>query len=219
MIKAVFIDYTGTLMKENSQYALQVAQLIAEKSTIPDIKSVVKIWWKLFTDLENQSYKDTFMTEDEILIKAFNILKREYEATVDQNIFCSLIHKCWSKSPIFEDVKLFFENCNLPIYIITNNDSDYVNVFLEDNELKCAGIISGNMVKAYKPHREIFEKALETSKCKPHEVIHIGDSITSDVNGALDVGINACLLDRSCTQKTDKYMVCSSLDEVLKLLN
>lgn len=76
MLKAIFMDYTGTLMKENSKYAMQVAQLIAKNSTIPDIKTVVKIWWELFTDLENQSYQDTFLTEDEILIKAFSILKK-----------------------------------------------------------------------------------------------------------------------------------------------
>lgn len=119
---------------------------------------------------------------------------------------------------MFEDVNLFFDKCNLPIYIITNNIVDYVNIFLADNGLKCAGIISGTMVKAYKPHREIFEKALEISGCKPDEVIHIGDSVISDVNGALGVGITPCLLDRYCTQKAEKYMVCFSLNEVLEIL-
>lgn len=219
MIKAVFMDYTGTLMSENSRYAIQAAKLVAENSTIPDIKTVIKIWWQLFTDLESQSYRAAFMTEDEILVKAFNDLKKNYAASVRQDEFCSLIHKFWCKSPIFEDVKMFFDKCGLPIYIITNNAENYVNIFLSDNDLKCSGIISGNMVKAYKPHREIFEKALEISGCKPHEVIHIGDSIVSDINGALAVGITPCLLDRSCTRKTEKYMVCSSLNEFLKILN
>ena len=218
MIKAVFMDYTGTLMKENSKYAMQVAQLVAENSNLPDIKTVIKIWWKLFMGLENQSYQEAFLTEDDILVKAFSILKTDYAVTVDQELFCSLIHKFWCKSPMFEDVKTFFDKCDLPIYLITNNAVDYVNVFLSDNNLKCAGIISGNMVKAYKPHKEIFEKALEISGCKPDEVIHIGDSVTSDVNGALEVGIIPCLLDRTGTQKSDTYAVCSSLDEVLKIL-
>ena len=75
------------------------------------------------------------------------------------------------------------------------------------------------MVKAYKPHREIFEKALEFSGYAPHEVIHIGDSVISDVNGAFDTGIIPCLFDRSGTKKSEKYMVCSSLIEVLEKLS
>ena len=53
-----------------------------------------------------------------------------------------------------------------------------------------------NMVNAYKPHREIFEKALEISGCRADKVIHIGDSVTSDGNGAFNTGITPILLDR-----------------------
>lgn len=221
MIKAVFIDYTGTLMQEQSEYAMQMAAMIATNSDLTNIKDIFKIWWGLIKKFETDSYADQYLTEDEILTRAIEVLKQEHGLTIDTERFRSLAHKFWSKSPIFEDVKEFFSKCRQPIYIITNNGSEYVNVFLQDHDLHCAGIICGDMVKAYKPHKELFEKALEISGCNASETLHIGDSVSSDVRGAQSMGINACLLDRTMThseQQPDSCFVCSSLTEVLPLL-
>lgn len=105
---------------------------------------------------------------------------------------------------------------------ITNNGEEYVSAFLKNNGLHCAGIVCGDMVKAYKPRKELFGKALEISGCDSHEVIHVGDSLQSDVQGAMSVGIKACLLDRKAANTPantqEGYVVCSSLTETLTLL-
>ncbi len=220
MIRAVFIDYTGTLMQEESRYAMQLATMMLENSSMESIQEVLRIWWGLIKKYEAQSYAERYITEDEILFRAIHELETEYDFHCDKEEFQALTHRFWSKSPAFDDVRPFFEKCTLPIYLITNNGLEYVRVFLEDQGLQCAGIVCGDMVKAYKPHRELFEKALEISGCTPDEVLHIGDSITSDVNGALAVGIRACLLDRKGAKKGEKpesYQICSSLYEVLDL--
>lgn len=214
MTKAVFIDYTGTIIREDNEYVIKAAKLVASNSTLPDPAETLKRWWKLIKNLENQSYKENFLTEEEIMVKAFESFQKEYSINVEPEVFYSLVHQAWSKAPVFEDVPSFFDRCKLPIYIITNNATEDVNAFLSDNGLQCAGIISGNMVRAYKPHREIFEKALEISGCGPEEVIHIGDSVTSDVKGALGVGITPYLLDRRGKEKSGEYQICSSLDEI-----
>lgn len=42
----------------------------------------------------------------------------------------------------------------------------------------------------------MFELAFNSTELKPEEVIHIGDSISSDVKGAQSVGINTLWLNR-----------------------
>lgn len=219
MIKAIFVDYTGTIIREDNKYVIEAAKLVACNSEISGTREVLMRWWELVRDLENQSYQDTFLTEEEILVKAFDVFKNRYSVTLEPAIFYSLVHKAWSKAPIFEDVNPFFDKCRLPIYVITNNAAEDVGIFLVDNNLRCSGIVSGNMVRAYKPHREIFEKALEISGCKPDEVIHIGDSVTSDVKGALGVGITPILLDRHGEKVSEEYKICYSFDEVMKSIN
>ncbi len=218
MIKAVFLDYTGTLMQEESEYAMQMAMMIAQNSSIKDMKTVFGTWWTIIKELESKSYLKSYKTEDEILCEAVKILQAEYGLKARLEDMRTLAHKFWSKAPAFDDVKPFFTQCKYPIYIITNNGIEYVSVFLEDNRLQCAGIICGDMVKAYKPHKELFEKALQVSGCSADEVIHIGDSVSSDVMGALSVGIKPYLLNRKKEPVTGSFDVISSLLEALELV-
>ena len=48
-----------------------------------------------------------------------------------------------------------------------------------------------------KPHRRIFEWALEQADVPPSSVLHIGDHVDADVEGARSVGIEAVLIDRA----------------------
>ena len=51
-------------------------------------------------------------------------------------------------------------------------------------------------VGAEKPHPPIFLAALAKAGAEPSDVVHVGDQLTSDVDGARGVGINPVLLDR-----------------------
>ena len=51
-------------------------------------------------------------------------------------------------------------------------------------------------VGSEKPHPPIFLAALERSGARPDEAVHVGDQITSDIDGASNVGISPVLLDR-----------------------
>ena len=48
-----------------------------------------------------------------------------------------------------------------------------------------------------KPDPRLFEIALREAGCEPHELLHVGDWLESDVRGALDVGAQAVLLSRN----------------------
>lgn len=50
--------------------------------------------------------------------------------------------------------------------------------------------------RAYKPRAELFNLALKKCGFSADEVIHIGDSISSDVKGASSIGIKPLWLNR-----------------------
>lgn len=52
-------------------------------------------------------------------------------------------------------------------------------------------IIIGGQEPEQKPARSIFDKALKLANCEPHEVIHVGDSLVSDIAGAHNSGITS----------------------------
>lgn len=215
MIKAVFIDYTGTIIQEKGEDIEKVVARIWKNSEIETPQEVIQFWWSQLKALEEKSYGDSFRTEDEIVDCLLDMLCREENLQDNLEELHQLCQRFWMYAPIFDDVKEFFGKCKLPIYVITNNGIQYVQECLKFHGLKATDIISGEMVRAYKPHRELFEKALEISECRAEEVIHIGDSIVSDVKGALAAGITPILVDRKGTGTCSQCRVIHRLIEVL----
>ncbi|HYB97353.1 MAG TPA: HAD family hydrolase [Vicinamibacterales bacterium] len=57
--------------------------------------------------------------------------------------------------------------------------------------------VSGAEHGYMKPHRSIFDKALDKANVKPDEALMVGDSFKHDIEGALNAGWRAVLLRRS----------------------
>ncbi|HEY8170090.1 MAG TPA: HAD-IA family hydrolase [Candidatus Limnocylindria bacterium] len=74
-----------------------------------------------------------------------------------------------------------------------------------------------------KPHRRIFEWALETAGVDPSAVIHVGDHVDADVLGARAVGITGVLIDRRGRYAPDEIPpeteVITSLDQLVPLVD
>ena len=101
---------------------------------------------------------------------------------------------------------------------MTNDGKKYLEMSMEDKGLNPAGIISAEDVRAFKPHKEIFEEALRVSGVSKEEAVVIGDSIVSDVNGAKGCGIKAILLDRKGDAVCEDATVVKSLEEALQII-
>ena len=102
----------------------------------------------------------------------------------------------WVKPPIFEDAHAFFEKSSLPIYVVSNIDRADILEAIAFHGLKPAGVFTSEDAKSYKPRKELFELALRETGLNPEEVIHIGDSMSSDVKGAGALGIKTLWLNR-----------------------
>jgi putative hydrolase of the HAD superfamily len=74
-----------------------------------------------------------------------------------------------------------------------------------------------------KPHPRIFEWALNEADVEPASVIHVGDHVDADVEGARAVGIDAVLIDRggryAADDVPDGVPVIQSLEELLPIVD
>ncbi len=215
MLKAVFLDYTGTIIKEGGKDMEEVVMRICKNSDLHEPKEVIAFLWNLIKNYEKKSYGDAYITEDEIVDRALQDCVEKINLKENLEELHTLIQKFWIYAPAFEDAKEFFKRCTLPIYVITNNGVQYVEKGMIHKGLKPAGIISADMAGAYKPHKELFEKALEVSGYEKNQVIHIGDSVSSDVEGARAAGICPVLLNRKGDVKRNDVQVIHSLTEIL----
>ncbi len=218
MIKAVFIDYTGTIITTGGKDIEEFVRRVCQNSDMTDHKEFTNYWWGMVKEYEGGCGDDSYVTEDEMVDKMLDRCAKEIHLRENFDELHTLCQRFWMYAPLFEDTKEFFEKCPYPIYIISNNGEKYIAEAMRVNDISPTGIISANAVKASKPHPKLFNRALEVSGCKPNEVVHIGDSISSDVNGAKAVGINPILLDRKGNAGNIDVPVAKSLIEALEII-
>ena len=218
MIKAVFLDYTGTIIEEGGPDGMEMLKRCWKNSDIESMEAMLAYWWKLIKAYEAVSYKESYITEDEIVDRALAECAEKIHLKENFAELHRLCQRFWMYAPAFPDTKEFFDKCSVPIFVISNNGLSYVEEGMRDKDLHPAGIICGDMVRAYKPHEEIFLKALEVSGLNAEEVIHIGDSVTSDVAGAVRAGITPVLRDRQGDKSCEGVTVIHSLTEALPLI-
>ena len=218
MVKAVFIDYMGTTVDEHSPEMAEIICRICKNSSVHDPRQVQQFILETRRRYEADSYLDTYLTEDEIVTRLILDMEGKIDLRDDPAVLRDLIHSHWVNAPVFPDASAFFCRCPVPVYIITNNGLPYMEQALRHNELKAAGVVSADTVRAYKPHREIFDEALRVSGCTPGEVVHIGDSYDTDAAGARGAGIRPVLLLRGIARRHDDVDAADGLEQALELI-
>ncbi len=218
MAKAVFVDYTGTLVADMDQNTLEVAERCYKNSSIESVEAMAAYWWKLVKDYEGKFCGERYISEDGIVEKILETCERELGLKENTEELHQLMREFWTHAPVFSDVRPFLENCALPVYVLTNIGEKYVAEGLKEKNIQVQGIFCGDMARAYKPHKEIFETALKLSGYRRDQVIHVGDSVTSDVKGAKSAGIRPVLVDRKGKLDCPDTVTVRSLEEIPDLL-
>lgn len=214
MTKAVFIDYTGTMVQEDEPYTRELLGYFIAHSDLKDPKEILKVVWGKVKEIESESFGDAFAGVDERTDRILEDCVKNCGLKGDLKHMHEVWSKIWVHAPLFDDVKSFFERTKLPIYVLSNDDLCYIQESMKLKGLSPAGIISADMARSCKPSNMIFEKALEIAGVAVDEVVHIGDSIVSDVEPAKKMGITPIYLSRKGDTKIDGVQVISSLDEL-----
>lgn len=217
MLKAIFIDHMGTLVYEESEYLKTLIEKCVNHSMEKDPQKIINTWYQTHDKLLKEYNGENYKKEYDIVLEAFEIMKEKIQLQGDSKEYCDLLTQHWMHTPAYDDTYDFFEQCPLPIYIITNNDTHYVEESMKNLELEPKGIISSEMTHYYKPAKEMFEKALELTKLHADEAVYIGDSLNKDMEAARSVGMRAFLIGN---EKTDdlQITVLESLLDVFQYL-
>lgn len=103
----------------------------------------------------------------------------------------------WTRPGLLPGSEEFVSWCPLPICIVSNIDRADLQAAIQHVGLSLPMTVTSEDVRAYKPRAELFQNGLELLQLQPHEVLHIGDSVTSDVAGANALGIDVAWVNSS----------------------
>ena len=217
-IKAFFVDFYGTIVHEDGEVIKKITQIICDTGKVDDPSEVDSFWWKDFQTMFMNSHGETFETQRSLEEKSLVHTLARFGSDADAKELSNMMFAHWIKPPIFEDSKAFFENSPLPVYVVSNIDTSDILQALAYHDLHPAGVFTSEDAKSYKPGKELFELALRSAGLLPEEVIHIGDSVSSDVKGAAKLGIRALWLNRFGKSVPEGVESISELPEAFSVL-
>jgi 2-haloalkanoic acid dehalogenase type II len=195
--KAVFLDFYGTVAGGDAQAVESVcARIVADLGLNMTAQKLCVDWGNVFFSTIDRCNHDNFRTlyqcECDSLIET---LKPTY-GSVDPIPYADLLHAYWCKPALQPEARDVMRTLGLPICCVSNADTDHLHAAIEAHDLPFDGIVSSEQARCYKPDRAIFDRAMELMDVKPDEVLHVGDSLHSDIGGANALGIASAWICR-----------------------
>ncbi len=209
MIKAVSFDFYNTLVRfwppleEIQQAACHELGLTVREEAITRGYAVADV---LF-NRENEE-RSLSLRSDEERLEFFGRYEQLILETAGIPVSIDLAQRVWKLAMSvpkdfvpFDDAVPALEQLRAAGYkvgVITNLRRDLSQMLQQVGLYSYLDFIVGSEEAGVeKPHPPIFMAALKRAGAAPEEVVHVGDQVRSDVMGALGVGMQAVLIDRS----------------------
>ena len=220
--EALFLDFYGTLVHEDDDVIAQIVQKISAASPgNPDTKDIASFWWSTFRSLFENSFLDTFQTQRQLESLSLENVLEHFDCTIRTDDIDIALFEHWVRPDIFPETKDFLSENPLPICVVSNIDRKDLQEAINYHDLSFAMLVTSEDAKSYKPRNEIFQMALENMGLFPSQVLHIGDSLSSDIAGANNCGIDSFWLNRKDRPVPPDYFPTysgNSLLDILKIL-
>lgn len=199
MIKAVLIDFYGTLVKESGPVVEKTLRRICSTGKEKNPITVLGFWWQCFDRQIKEANRGEFANQFTLALRAFEETVRFFEASEDSGVLCEWMIEQWAHPKPYPESRAFLEELEregMPYYLVTNGDSRFLDIAIEELGAHPAGVISSEKAGAYKPDIRIFQEALARAGVAAEEAVHIGDSAGNDYAAAKKAGIHAIWLNR-----------------------
>jgi len=224
MTKAIFVDFYGTLVEEDDKIVSSIVDNVVKESNIKNMNrnDVGQFWWKEFVSLCNVHNGKNFKLQKEIEYISLKSTALKFESEINVENELERQFEYWKKPAIFSDSIFFLERIQFPVIIVSNIDRNEIIEAIDYIKIGVKNIITSEDTLYYKPNENMFKIAMERNNLSANEIIHIGDSISSDIVGANNVNIKSIWLNRNGKQnKTNVIpdLMANDFIEVIENIN
>ncbi len=194
--KALFLDFYGTLVKEDGRIIDKIVDAIADGSPAkPGRKEILTSW--NFTALCAISFGANFQTQRTLEQQSLARLLEQYQVELDAEVLSAELFDYWRSPDAFVSAGAFLDGVDIPICVVSNIDTADLAAAIDCNGWQFTNVITSQQCQAYKPRPEPFVAGLKMLGVQPADVLHIGDGLGSDIAGANDMGIDCVWINRN----------------------
>ena len=196
-LRAVFLDFYGTVVAEDNPVIGRISTRIAAASPQePAPREIWSFWYQEFLRLCRTSYGLAFRLERALEMESMQRTLDHFAAPLDAEEMCQGLFDYWARPDIFQESPEAIEACPLTVCLVSNVDNADLASALAHAKLSFEFVVTSEDVRGYKPRPEMFARALSLLGVRPDEALHVGDSLSSDVAGAKAAGIAAVWINR-----------------------
>jgi 2-haloacid dehalogenase/putative hydrolase of the HAD superfamily len=187
-LRGLLLDFYGTVVHEDEINIAEITRLMARHaSTGASEAEIGQYWYTSFFAWCGRACGSDFVSQRTLAVESLRETFREFGIllTPEEVIAPQLSH--WMTPPIFPDARSFLDRVRilgLPVCVVSNVDRSDIESAIAAHGLEFAGLVTSEDARSYKPRPEMFHLALDALGLASDEVLHIGDSWSSDVGGA-----------------------------------
>src|SRR2546430_17725882 len=121
---------------------------------------------------------------------------RQFDVGADAAPYVDLFFRVTTKVELYpETLKVL--NALGPVRSAVISNADHEHLAAWNFTLPVEFILISEAVRAYKPHRLVFQRGLERFALEPHDALHVGASDLEDVGGAKAAGLRVAWVIRN----------------------
>ncbi|GKU25004.1 YjjG family noncanonical pyrimidine nucleotidase [Clostridium folliculivorans] len=186
---------------------------------------------KIYSEINTaiwKEFEEGLITQEKLKVERFKRLSNKLEVTFDEIEFAkSYMKHLANASFLFEDSESLVESLykDYKLAIVTNGLTDVQNGRIKKSAIAkyFQDVVISEEVKVAKPDPRIFELALNNLKyTDKSKVLMVGDSLSSDIRGGVNAGIDTCWYNPGEIQNTSDikptYEI-KSLNELKDIIN
>jgi 2-haloalkanoic acid dehalogenase type II len=196
-LDGLFMDMYGTLTGGDRAAVEDTCRAVIEDHGLALTARQLSITWgdAFFHALE-QANGARFETLAELERRTLRETMARLGFHVDPDPYVRRLVAYWRDPPLQAEVLAFLAACPVPICVVSNADRDDLGAALGRHGIDVHAIVTSEDARSYKPDTAIFELALQQTGWNPDRVLHVGDSLHSDVGGAQAAGLRSVWLNR-----------------------
>ncbi|MEV1143904.1 HAD family hydrolase [Micromonospora sp. NPDC049799] len=201
MVKGLLLDFYGTVVEDDDAVVADIAGQVARGASTPTrAPDVVEAWQREFVLIaEGPPFRPLRASA----LASLAAVLAEVGCGGDPAALCAVQFAYWRSPPLRPGSRAFLASVPVPVCVVSDADRDDLDAAMARHGLAFDAVVCSEDVGAYKPDRAMFDAALDALGLAPHEVVHVGDSLRSDVAGAHGAGIRAGWVNRFGRPDTD----------------
>ena len=199
-LQGLFLDFYGTVVGGDRLAVESACQAVVRDYGLTLTAAELAVRWghayfRAIEARDGNGFRNLVEIERDTLIETVAPLVGPIEAEP----YVAILQDYLANPPLCPEIREVLGQKRLPICIVSNADDREICKALSLHDLSFEFVVTSESARSYKPDSGIFKTALRLTGWRSDRVIHIGDSLHSDVGGARSAGLKAvwvCREDR-----------------------